>query len=420
MRLARSDIWRHGSLVFVALVVVNVANYVFYALAGRTLSVAEYGEFMSLVALTLIASAPALVAQNALSKLVADVAATGDPRPLAGIARATQRFAWAGAVLLFTAAIVLREPLALLVHATDSLLVPLAAAAAVAAVIVPLQRGILQGAGRFVDLAASMLIEGIARIAAVVPLARAAGVRGALLALLLSLLVPLAVSSVRLRVLWPVVAARTLDLRRAWTATLGSGAGFLMLTIMLYFDVILVRHFFASEVAGLYSAVSLVGRAIYTGVAFVPMIAIPKIVSRRAQRVSVRPVAILGAAVALCVAAGAIGIVVLAPQRVLAAVGGAGFSPAAPWLLPYAFAASALAAANVAVAVRVGLHRFGHVAPLVVIGLGEVVTVALRHAAIADVLWTVVVGHSLALLATLVVALLERRPATCRTGLGYM
>jgi O-antigen/teichoic acid export membrane protein len=409
-RLLRSDIWRHGSLVFVAILVLNVANYVFYALAGRALPVGEYGEFMSLVALTIIATAPALVAQNALSKLIADVAAAGDQAPVAGIARATQRFALAVSAALFVLAIVLRGPLAVLVHATDPLLVPLAAAAAVVAFVVPLQRGIFQGAGRFGDLAASMLIEGTARIAIVVPLARAAGVRGALGALLLSLLVPAGTSALRFRMLWPLVARRTLDLRRAWLAALGTGAGFLALIVMLYFDVILVRHYFAPEIAGLYSGVSLVGRAVYTAVAFVPMIAIPKIVARRASGASARPVALLGVAVALAAAAGAVGIVAFAPGRVIAAVGGAPFRPAAPLLLPYAFAASALAAANVAVAVRVGLHRFGHVAPLVTIALAEIVTVVLRHARITDVLWTIVIGHSAGLLSTLVVTALERGP----------
>jgi hypothetical protein len=173
--------------------------------------------------------------------------------------------------------------------------------------------------------------------------------------------------------------------------------------------VILVRHFFAPQIAGLYSGVSLVGRAIYTGVSFVPMIAIPKIVARRASGASVRPVALLGAGVALAAAVGAIGIVALIPERVVAAVGGPGFRPAAPLLLPYAVAASALAAANVAVAVRVGLHRFGHVAPLALIALGEIVTVSLRHARITDVLWTIVIGHTAGLLSTLAVAAFERR-----------
>ncbi|HEX3463937.1 MAG TPA: hypothetical protein VHS78_07820 [Candidatus Elarobacter sp.] len=410
-RLVRSDIGRHGALVFGALFALNVGNYVFYALAGRALPVAEYGELMSLVALTLIATAPAVVGQNALSKLVADVAATGNADSVARIAQATQRFAYTLAALLFAVALVAREPLARLVHASDPLLVPLAAAATAGAFVVPLQRGVFQGAARFGDLAVSMLIEAGTRIVAIVPLARAAGVRGALIALLLSVFVPFLASAVRIRLVWRHVSARGTDLRRALIAAAVTGAGFLALTVMLYFDVILVRHYFDAQTAGLYGAVSLVGRAIYTGVAFVPMIAIPKIVSRRAGGVSARPVALLGAGVAILAALGGIGLSALFPERVVALVGGAAFRPAAPYLLPYAVAASALAAANIAVAVRVGLHRFGHVAPLAVIACGEIATVAVRHARITDVLATIVVGHSAALLATLAAAAFEHRAA---------
>jgi len=232
-------------------------------------------------------------------------------------------------------------------------------------------------------------------------------VRGALIALLLSLFVPFGASALRIRLVWPHVAPHGLDLRRSLIAAAGTGAGFLALTVMLFFDVILVRHYFDAQSAGLYSAVSLVGRAIYTGVGFVPMIAIPKIVSRRAGGVSARPVALLGAGVAVAAAVGGIGLVTLVPERVVGLVGGAAFRPAAPYLLPYAVAASALAAANVAVAVRVGFHRFGHVVPLMLIACGEIVAVVVRHARITDVLTTIVVGHCAALLATLAAAAFE-------------
>jgi O-antigen/teichoic acid export membrane protein len=410
-RAASSDIGRQGTLLFFALLVLNASNYVFYALAARALPIADYGILMALLSLMIVMTAPALVAQNSLSKLVADVAATGNLATVGGLARSTQRFAGIVAGAVFVIAVLLRGPIGALVHATDPLLVPLMAAVAAGAIVVPLQRGVFQGASRFGELALSMLVESAVRVATVVPLARIAGIRGALVALTLAFFAPAITSAVRARAVWPHAQLGGLDLRRAFVAVLQTGSGFLAVITMLYFDVILVRHYFDSYDAGLYSGVSLVGRAIFAGVAFVPMVVIPKVVSRRASGESIRPVVFLAAGVMAAAAFCAIGIVAFAPERVLSILGGPAFRPAAPYLLPYAFAATILATVNVAVAIRVGLHRFAHVIPLVVILLGEVIMVTLRHQQISDVLWVIVVGHTAALVATVAVTAFERVPA---------
>lgn len=407
-RLPGSDVWGHGALVFAAFFVLNVGNYVFYALAGRTLTIGGFGEFMSLVALVIIVAAPALVFQNVLGKIVADVASAGHEDAIASIARGTERFALVVAAAILVAAAVLHGPIVALLHVSDPSLIALSAAAACCGFVLPLLRGILQGASRFGDLAGSMLFEGFARIAFVVPFARIAGVRGAIAALVCSQLFPAIAAAIRLRLVWRGTSG-SFDARRAWRAAAGTGAGFFAIMLMLYFDVVLVRHYFPADVAGLYSGVALIGRAIFTGVAFVPMVAIPKIVARNAAGASVRPVAALGIAVALGASVVAIGLVVLVPHRVLAAVGGAGFLPAAPWLLPYATAASALAAANIVVAIRVGLHRFTHVVPLVVVAFAEIAIVATYHATIEQVLLTILCGHASALIATVAVTFAERR-----------
>jgi O-antigen/teichoic acid export membrane protein len=412
-RLVASDVGRDGGMVLVATVAVSVANFLFYSLAGRFVDVVGYGTLMSLVSLALIVTAPAMVAQNTLGKLTADIVAAGDLLVVGSLARKVFSGALTVAAVLFAAAIVMREPLAHLVHVADPLLIPLAALAASATFVVPIQRGVLQGAGRFGDLALSMLLEAATRMIAIVPLARAWGARGGLVAFALSMLLPLSFSGFRTARLWPAAHGESrVDLRRFLRAAVETGSGFLAVTTMLYFDVVLVRHYFDAYDAGLYSAASVVGRAIFTGVAFIPMVLIPKIVHRRASSISVRPIAALGIAATVAAALVAIAIVIGAPVRVVSLVSGAAYAGAAPYLLPYAVAVSALAGANVAAAVRVGLHRFAHVVPLIVVALAEIGLVAVRHATITDVLWIIVVGHGTALLVTIVSGLFEPAGST--------
>lgn len=410
-RGVRSDVGRHGGMVLVATIGVNVANFLFYSLAGRAIDVAGYGALMSLVSLALIVTAPAVVAQNTLAKLVADLVAAGDPGVVRRVARSALGAALLVASVVFAAALVLNGALSHLVHVSDPLLIPLTGLATAATIVVPVQRGIFQGANRFSELSGSMLLEAFMRIATIVPLARMAGARGGLIAFSLSMLVPLVVFGMRSLRVWPAsTPGRPLDVRRFSRAVIETGTGFLAVTVMLSFDVVLVRHYFDAFNAGLYGAVAVVGRAIFTGAAFIPMVLIPKIVARRASRASVRPIAILGIGVTAIVASIGIGIVALAPQRVVTLVNGPAYASAAPYLLPYACAVSLLAGANVAAAVRVGLHRFEHVMPLVAIALAEIAIVAVHHATIGDVLWTIVGGHAAALIVLISFAVLDRSP----------
>ncbi len=397
-------------MLFVATTSINIANFLFYSLAGRVITVSDYGALMSLVSLALIVTAPAAVAQNTLAKLVADVTAAGDLDVVRRLGRKATNSALLAGAGLIAVAVVLDGPLSRALQLSDPWLVPLAACAAAATVAVPVQRGILQGSNRFGELSLSMVVEALTRLVAVVPLGRIAGARGGLIAFALSMVIPFAVLRIRAaRAPQPSSADTAIDLRRFVRATAQTGTGFFAITTMLYFDVVLVRHYFDAYNAGLYGATAVVGRAIFTGAAFVPIVLIPKIVLRRAKRISVQPIALFGITLTAIVAGCGIAIVWLAPERIVTLVNGPAYAGASPYVVPYVCAVSMLAGANVAAAVRVGLHRFEHVIPLVVIAAAEVLIVIARHATIGDVLWTIVGGHAAALIVLLAFAVLERQ-----------
>lgn len=70
-RLVRSDVGRNGAVLLIALLLLNASTYVFCALAGLVLPLAYYGVLMFLVSLMLVLTAPAMIGQNSLSKVVA-------------------------------------------------------------------------------------------------------------------------------------------------------------------------------------------------------------------------------------------------------------------------------------------------------------------------------------------------------------
>jgi len=145
---ATGAVARHGSLIFIALLAVTASNYVFYALASRTLSVVEYGTLTAVIAVNLILTAPAIVAQNTVGKMIADVRAAGDALMVGGLVRALERFAMIVAFVLILFGFVFSPLLMQALHFTDPWIVPIASLAAAGAFIVPFQRGVFQGVER--------------------------------------------------------------------------------------------------------------------------------------------------------------------------------------------------------------------------------------------------------------------------------
>ena len=63
----------HAGITFAGLTSANVLAYVFYALVSRAIGVEPYGTFSALVAVVLILSTPALIAQMVVAKLASDL-----------------------------------------------------------------------------------------------------------------------------------------------------------------------------------------------------------------------------------------------------------------------------------------------------------------------------------------------------------
>jgi O-antigen/teichoic acid export membrane protein len=187
------------------------------------------------------------------------------------------------------------------------------------------------------------------------------------------------------------------DVRRLLQTTAGIGGAMLGLCMLGSLDLLLVKHYFTPYDAGLYSAVSLVGKVLLFAIGFVPTVVLPKATARAARGES--PVNVLvqaGLAIAVLCACG-LALLQLAPTFVVRVMSGAAFLAAAPYVFPYGVAMAMLGAVTVVVNYKIGLHRFDFLAPLLAVAVCEVVAIALFHATLTDVVRVVLVGHTLAL-----------------------
>jgi O-antigen/teichoic acid export membrane protein len=304
------------------------------------------------------------------------------------------------ALLLALAAV----PLTRFFHLDEPLLVVLAACSLGGAIALPLLRGVLQGTSAFTSFALSNIAEGLGK-ALCPPLgAYFFGLRGALAGMAIGYAGAALATFAFGRPHGRAVPTH-LPLRGIVRASAPVALGVFCVNVLLLYDVVLAKSYLDPRTAGLYGAAALAGRAMYAMLAFVPTVLLPQAAGRAARGERTRVLFLQAFGVTLLACACGAALVGFAPRLIVTVIAGRSFGDAAPFAFPYVLAISALSLANVVATYNIARGRMRFVVPLACVALGEIASVVLRHRSAADLLQTIVIGHTLALLA-------------CASGLG--
>jgi len=391
--------------VAAATLAANALALVLTMVLARALGVEGYGQLAALTSAFLILAVPGATLQLATAR----EAAAGGLGAGQGLLRTLAR--WEGAILaaaviVALAAALLREPLASLAGVEEAWAAAIVPPAGVLWLTLCLRRGALQGLDAHGGVAASLLIEGAARLAASIALVAAgAGVTGALLGAPLGMLVALValrIATHRAAGATPSAPAR----RRLPEIAAGSAvavAALTLLAVVQHVDVIVAQHRLGTTAASAYAAAAVAAKVIVWAAVGVALALLPEL-SRHARRGPedarrlVRAL-VLVAAVAipftlLCAVAG---------EPLLRLIFGrelAGASDALPWL---AAAMGLFACASVAVQHALALGRRALVPVLAAVALAEPLLLRSIGRAAEDLaIALVIVQLALALVAVIV------------------
>jgi O-antigen/teichoic acid export membrane protein len=397
----------HAGITFGGLTLANVMAYAFYALVSRAIGVEPYGTFAALVAVVLIFSTPAIIAQMVIAKLASDLVL--EPERLAGLVHAIDRVTLGAAAAAGVALIALSVPLAAFLRIADPLLVSLAGCALASAIVLLFLRGVLQGTSQFGAYALSSVVETGAKALLAPALGFAAGVRGALAG---------TAAGYAVAAVYTFFAAtphrrgtpEPFSLRAVARTSAVVGLAVFCVNFLVLYDGVLAKRYLDAHTTGLYGAAALAGRALYSLIAFVPVVLLPQAALRTARREGTRWLLLQAFGVAAAIVAAAVAFLAFFAQPVIVVLTSPAFRGAAPFLVPYVYAVGMLALANVVATYNIARGRMAFVVPLALVALGEVASIVVRHRSAADFLQTIVVGHTLALFAAATSLGASRRP----------
>jgi glycosyltransferase involved in cell wall biosynthesis/O-antigen/teichoic acid export membrane protein len=392
-RLFASDTGRAGGLA-AALMANNFVALVFTVVFARLLGDDGYGSLGALLAAFTILVVPGSALQATVAREVSVRAAQRAEDAAAGVWRWLERLL-IGTVAIAALSVLLREQISEAVGVEQAWAAAALAPSGALWLALCVQRGALQGLGRYKAVGLSIIGEASARLILGIALySLGMGVTGAFLGTTLSIvvvslaLVPPLVGTIGP----PHVRSASLRLRTLLGSAWAPVLAFSLIAALQNIDILYVKHSASDAAAGSYAAASVAAKAVIWVAIGLGLYLLPEAVRRTYAGQDARPVLWRTLALISVVAVPMVLVYAVAAEPVLRLVFGDEFTEAAGALPLLALAMSLLAAAYLGVQYLLALGRTGFV-------------VLLAIAALAELGMLAAVGSGLVAVATVVVVL---------------
>jgi O-antigen/teichoic acid export membrane protein len=235
---------------------VGVTNLVYNIATARLLGAAGFAHATAVYTMLMLMSAITLSYQVVCAKYVARRTSEEDASSI--FASLHQR-SWITGIGIALLLVVLEGPLTRYLNLPDTNLIRLLAVGTAFYIPLGVRRGYIQGMHAFGPLAINFLLEGVVRLGGVfVLIGIGMGVQGAVLASVLAVILGYFFAKPSPG----IVSFRLQGIANSFREGLQAIVFFSGQTIINNFDIVLVKHFFAADAAGLYAAVALVGRLV--------------------------------------------------------------------------------------------------------------------------------------------------------------
>lgn len=235
---------------------VGVTNLVYNVVTARLLGPTGFAHATAVYTLLMLASAITLSFQVVCAKYVASHE-TADEK--AELFNALHLRGWIAGIAIGFLLFLFNRALMRFLNLPDPVLISLLALGTAFYIPLGVRRGYIQGVHAFSSLALNFMLEGVTRLGGAWILIRMGlGVKGAVLASVIAVIASYFLARPTPR--WTFKDSTSIPI--AFGEGLQAIVFFSGQVVINNFDIVLVKHFFSSDEAGIYAAVSLVGRLV--------------------------------------------------------------------------------------------------------------------------------------------------------------
>lgn len=284
----KKQLYKNSLIFFVGGIIANALNYFYRVSMGNMLGVVSFGELTAIISLTLILSVPAGPIQVVMARFAAVFGVENLFSKIKGVFLYLTKLFSIISLFLIVLVIIFSSQISSFLKLSSSDLVYYLVAISVILLLTGLPRGILQGLERFLPLSTVIVLESAGRISlAIIFVAYGFGLQGALIGFLLPSILVYCLAFYFVR---DVVFSKRKEeqshfkKKEIWQYFFCSFAVFALLNFFINIDKILVKHYFSSFDAGIFSAFSTLGQAVFILISLVAGVMFPLIASRQKKK----------------------------------------------------------------------------------------------------------------------------------------
>lgn len=256
-RTAQATVLSGSFIMLIAMMLVNVFNFAYNMVMARMLGPATFGNINAAVTLLLLASCISLAFQLVCAKFVARNQTDSGK---AAVVHNLLGKAWIASLALGAGLFVAQKPIATYLNVPSTWIIGILALGIAAYAPLGVKRGAMQGVCAFPRLGTNFVLEALTRFFVGAGLVVAGyGVLGAVGAISASVIVACFVPPIPAQLRVEAGAAEPPSFAEAVQAIVF----FVGQVIINNVDILLVKHFFPSDPAGIYAAISQIGRLLY-------------------------------------------------------------------------------------------------------------------------------------------------------------
>lgn len=277
-------------VLFISTTIMNFLAYVYHFLMGRFLGPADYGILGALLSLVYLIVIPLNTIQTTVTKFTSNFKAKKEYGKINYLLNHSIKKLFLCGIILVSIFLLLSGSIANFLHLPSLSPLLLMGILILFSLLLPINRGILQGLQKFNKLGVSYIFEGATKLGVGILLVIIIHFRvnGAISAFVLSSAIPFLFTLYLLRSLLPKKQVK-FNTKPVYKYSIPVLIMMLGMTAIYSIDMLLVKHFFNPTQAGHYAAISLLGKIIFFASFAISMVMFSKVSESYASQKNPKP-----------------------------------------------------------------------------------------------------------------------------------
>ena len=247
------SLFKHSSIMFSSIMIANIFAYLFHIFMARYLGPASYGELGSLLAIFMILSVPIGTIQTVITKHISRFHNRNEDGKVGSLIFSSIKKLFYYGLFAFILVSVLSPFIASFLKIDSSIPVIIVGFTVLFSVLLPVNRGALQGLQKFNALAVNNVLEAVFRLLlGIVLVFFGLGVNGALIAFGLGYFVAFLIAFISLKKYFDKRDGN-INVKEIYRFTLPVFLAVLFINLIVNLPTVFIKHYYTAEFTGYWS-----------------------------------------------------------------------------------------------------------------------------------------------------------------------